>query len=42
MVEHREILTAIEEGNSEKAETAAKEHVVIQGEKFSDLVSSFK
>ena len=42
MVEHREILTAIEEGNSKKAETAAKEHVVIQGEKFSDLVSSFK
>jgi DNA-binding GntR family transcriptional regulator len=42
MVEHREVLTAIEEGNSEKAETAAKAHVVIQGEKFSDLVSSFK
>ena len=42
MVEHREVFTAIEEGNSAKAETALKAHVVIQGEKFSDLVSSFK
>jgi DNA-binding GntR family transcriptional regulator len=42
MVEHREVFTAIEEGNGAKAETAAKTHVVIQGEKFSDLVSSFR
>ena len=42
MAEHRDIFKAIEEGNGKKAETILKTHVVIQGEKFSYLVSSFK
>ncbi len=42
VAEHREIFNAIQEGKSKEAEKAAKAHVVIQGEKFSDLVSSFK
>jgi DNA-binding GntR family transcriptional regulator len=42
LAEHRAIVTAIEKGDSTKAETAMKTHVVIQGEKFSDLVSSFQ
>ncbi|WP_133636010.1 GntR family transcriptional regulator [Halomonas ventosae] len=38
--EHREILAAIEHGDAERAERLLREHVVIQGERFSDFVSS--
>ncbi len=41
MVEHQEAFAAIEEGDGKKAEAIMKAHIVIQGEKFSDLVSSF-
>lgn len=40
MAEHLQAFSAIEEGDSKKAETIVKAHIVIQGEKFSDLVSS--
>lgn len=42
MGEHREAFTAIEEGHSTQAGAILRAHVVIQGEKFSDLVSTFK
>jgi DNA-binding GntR family transcriptional regulator len=41
MVEHQDVFNAIEEGDSVKAEAIMKAHVLIQGDKFSDLVSSF-
>lgn len=41
MLEHKQVLTAIEEGDYQKAEKVLKRHVAIQGEKFSDLVASF-
>ncbi|MDI5932800.1 GntR family transcriptional regulator [Halomonas kalidii] len=42
LAEHREILTAIEHGDAERAERLLREHVVIQGERFSDFVSSVR
>lgn len=38
--EHREIYAAIETGSAEAAEKIMREHVLIQGERFSDFVSS--
>jgi DNA-binding GntR family transcriptional regulator len=38
--EHEAIFRAIEAGDPEAAETAMRAHVVVQGERFSDLVSS--
>lgn len=40
--EHREIYDAIESGNAEAAEEAMRQHVLIQGERFSDFVASMK
>ena len=40
--EHRLIVEAIEAGDAERAERCLREHVVIQGERFSDFVSSVK
>ncbi len=40
--EHGEILKAIEHGDAERAERLLREHVVIQGERFSDFVSSVR
>ncbi|TDN98199.1 MULTISPECIES: GntR family transcriptional regulator [Halomonas] len=42
LAEHREILAAIEHGDAERAERLLREHVVIQGERFSDFVSSVR
>ncbi|MBB3190576.1 GntR family transcriptional regulator [Halomonas cerina] len=42
LAEHREILAAIEGGQTEQAERILREHVLIQGERFSDFVSSVK
>jgi len=40
--EHRDILVAIEQGDAERAERLLREHVLIQGERFSDFVSSVR
>ncbi|MFY0989795.1 GntR family transcriptional regulator [Halomonas sp. C05BenzN] len=40
--EHREILSAIEKGDAEAAERQLREHVLIQGERFSDFVASVR
>ncbi|MDN3558090.1 GntR family transcriptional regulator [Halomonas maura] len=40
--EHRRILAAIEAGEAEQAEHVLREHVLIQGERFSDFVSSVR
>ncbi|MBD3898296.1 GntR family transcriptional regulator [Halomonas sp. ML-15] len=40
--EHREIVAAIQQGDAELAERALREHVLIQGERFSDFVASIK
>lgn len=42
LAEHREILAAIEAGDDEAAERRIREHVLIQGERFSDFVSSVR
>lgn len=39
--EHAEIIAAIEAGDEKKAESAQRSHIVIQGERFSDLLASF-
>lgn len=36
--EHGDIITAIESGDSEKAEKISRKHVMIQGERFNDLL----
>lgn len=38
--EHRDIFAAIEAGNAAQAEEFLREHVLIQGERFSDFVAS--
>lgn len=38
--EHTEIFAAIESGNADEAERILREHVLIQGERFSDFVAS--
>ncbi|MGB8713400.1 MAG: GntR family transcriptional regulator [Onishia taeanensis] len=40
--EHREIIAAIEAGDAVRAEQALRDHVLIQGERFSDLIASVK
>ncbi|MDT0501418.1 GntR family transcriptional regulator [Halomonas sp. PAR7] len=40
--EHRDIVAAIESGDAAGAEQALREHVLIQGERFSDFVSSVR
>ncbi|MDX1636027.1 MAG: GntR family transcriptional regulator [Marinobacter sp.] len=40
--EHRDIYRAIEAGNAAAAEEAMRQHVLIQGERFSDFVASMK
>lgn len=40
--EHRHIVEAIEAGDAARAEDTLREHVLIQGERFSDFVSSVK
>jgi DNA-binding GntR family transcriptional regulator len=42
LAEHREILAAIEAGDAGEAERALREHVLIQGERFSDFVASVR
>lgn len=38
--EHHAIVSAITSGNAEAAATALREHVIVQGERFGDLLSS--
>lgn len=40
--EHRRIVAAIEAGDIESAEQTLRSHVLVQGERFSDLVASVK
>lgn len=40
--EHRRIVAAIEAGDTEATEQALRSHVLVQGERFSDLVASVK
>ncbi|MEC9483862.1 MAG: GntR family transcriptional regulator, partial [Halomonas sp.] len=40
--EHQRIVSAIEAGDTEAAEQALRSHVLVQGERFSDLVASVK
>lgn len=42
MQEHRDIYKAIEAGDAVAAESAMRQHVLIQGERFSDFVASLK
>ncbi|MET0349164.1 MAG: FCD domain-containing protein, partial [Rhizobacter sp.] len=37
--EHQEILDALKAGDADKAVTAIRSHVVVQGERFADLVA---
>jgi DNA-binding GntR family transcriptional regulator len=39
LTEHRDIVQAIKLGNGEQAASVAREHVLIQGQRFSDLMS---
>ncbi|MDN3519984.1 GntR family transcriptional regulator [Halomonas ramblicola] len=40
--EHREVVAAIEAGDAARAERALRDHVLIQGERFSDFVASVR
>lgn len=42
LTEHRQILTALEEGDSAAAEAGLRDHVAVQGAKFNDLMASYK
>lgn len=42
MEEHRQLLAALEAGDTKQAEALSRDHVLIQGEQFSDFVSSIK
>ncbi|MCD1625586.1 MAG: GntR family transcriptional regulator [Paracoccaceae bacterium] len=42
LTEHRQILDALEEGDSTTAETVLRDHVAVQGGKFNDLMASYK
>ncbi|MFO8045638.1 MAG: GntR family transcriptional regulator [Halomonas sp.] len=42
LAEHREIIAAIERGDAAAAEEGLREHVLIQGERFSDFVASVR
>ncbi|MFU8883079.1 MAG: GntR family transcriptional regulator [Rhodobacterales bacterium] len=40
--EHRQILTALEGGDSATAEAVLRDHIAVQGGKFNDLMASYK
>ncbi|NDW03259.1 GntR family transcriptional regulator [Jiella pacifica] len=40
LAEHRDIVAAIEAGDGERAEAGLKSHIMVQGERFADLVAS--
>ncbi len=40
LAEHKAIITAIETGDAESAATSLRNHVTVQGERFSDLLAS--
>lgn len=40
--EHEKIISAISKGDADLAEKLAREHIIIQGERFSDLLASLK
>ena len=42
LTEHRQILTALETGDSDTAEAVLRDHVAVQGGKFNDLMASYK
>lgn len=42
LAEHLAIFTAIQAGDAQKAEQQLREHVLIQGERFSDFVANVK
>nr|WP_245396308.1 GntR family transcriptional regulator [Jiella sonneratiae] len=42
LAEHRRIVAAIEAGDGETAEAELKSHILVQGERFADLVASLK
>ncbi|GGX88589.1 GntR family transcriptional regulator [Litchfieldella qijiaojingensis] len=42
LAEHRDIVAAIEAGDAQAAEDALRQHVLIQGERFSDFVASVR
>jgi DNA-binding GntR family transcriptional regulator len=42
LAEHRDIVAAIERGDAQLAEQTLREHVLIQGERFSDFVASVR
>ncbi|WP_193210940.1 GntR family transcriptional regulator [Luteolibacter marinus] len=42
MEEHRRILTALAEGNPTAAADALRDHVIVQGEKFHDLLAGYE
>lgn len=42
LTEHRQILTALEAGDSTSAEATLRDHVAVQGAKFNDLMASYK
>jgi DNA-binding GntR family transcriptional regulator len=42
LTEHRQILNALETGDSATAETVLRDHVAVQGAKFNDLMASYK
>ncbi len=41
MGEHRAIISALEEGDAQMAETELRGHIAIQGEKFTDLMAQY-
>ncbi len=42
LTEHRQILDALEAGDSVTAEAVLRDHVAVQGSKFNDLIASYK
>ncbi|MFG6665660.1 GntR family transcriptional regulator [Halomonas sp. HNIBRBA4712] len=42
LAEHEAIVAAIEAGDGERAEALLREHVMVQGERFNDLVASVR
>jgi DNA-binding GntR family transcriptional regulator len=42
MVEHHDIVTALDEGDADAAAEILRQHILIQGEKFNDLMASIE
>ncbi len=40
--EHEQVLNALEDGDGNRATTAVREHVIVQGEKFHHIMNSLK